>query len=50
MSYRCDDCGREFDEMKVVYPFDRFEMNYMSPPEYVCPYCGSDEWEETELC
>ena len=42
----CMRCGSTFDEPKVRRYYDRFEQNYMSPPDYLCPVCGSDELEE----
>lgn len=43
--YRCTDCGREFEYVKVV-----FETHGLSTPPYerrkLCPFCDSENYEE----
>lgn len=51
--YRCEDCGRFFDEPVVVH--DDPSASGVSLPsgyytEWYCPHCGSDMVEEAGYC
>lgn len=52
MNY-CNECGCEFEEPKKVYEHHS-ELNGMGGVTYetfyVCPFCGSDDYEEEEKC
>ncbi len=45
--FRCNDCGKEFEEPKVV---PEYRGEFWGAPayedEYYCPNCGSDDYEE----
>ena len=45
--YRCEVCGCEFDDPKVAY-----ETHGLDHPPYekiyLCPSCGSEDYEEVE--
>lgn len=51
--YRCEDCGRFFEEPVVVH--DDPSASGVSLPsgyytEWYCPHCGSDKVEEAGKC
>lgn len=53
--YKCIDCGREFDEpeSETVAWEDYYGVSSMFPDRHygyitVCPFCGSEEFDEIE--
>ena len=44
--FKCESCGCKFDEVEFVT-----ETHGLSSPPYekraICPYCGSDNYEES---
>jgi len=40
MENKCNSCGEEFDE-----PNNNQAMNDSDSEEYVCPFCGSEDWD-----
>lgn len=45
--YRCNDCGEEFDD-PAVHTERHPEVEWGCEHWYVCPHCGSTNFEETE--
>lgn len=46
--YRCNDCGKEFDEPATEYNHEYFWGAPCTLEYSVCPLCGSDAVEEIE--
>lgn len=42
---RCNTCGGRFDRLRKVVFYEAAEPALV-PPEYVCPHCGSDDYED----
>ena len=47
MTYKCNNCGEIFDEPWEVRETHGFNDGFYET-FYVCPYCGSDDYEEEE--
>ena len=46
--YICYDCDGRFERAKRYDHYDRSEGCCMTPPEYSCPFCGGDNYEDEE--
>ena len=44
MAWKCDDCGKTFDEPRE---YDEYDVNYHA---LLCPYCGADTIIELFPC
>lgn len=45
--YRCRDCYNEFEEPKLTRdPVGEYHGQTAYEDWYVCPHCGSDDYEE----
>lgn len=48
---RCNDCKEIFEEADKIYERQGDDFSYYPAEEFlVCPYCGSDNIEETQAC
>lgn len=48
--YICTDCKELFEETKAVTDYVTDDPYPMGPTIYVCPHCGSDDYEEAKEC
>lgn len=47
--FKCRDCGREFDEPKQLTDWVEFWGQNVPMHSYYCPYCGSDDYDESSI-
>lgn len=43
--YQCERCKQIFGNPKVIHHYSGMDGE-LDPPDYVCPLCGWDEYEE----
>lgn len=48
--YKCCDCCEIFDEPHMIQDIVTTDPYPMGPMIGVCPYCGSDDYEELQEC
>lgn len=49
--YKCASCGMVFEEtVKLKFPLCRIDGQQYYDPDYVCPFCGSDDIDYVEEC
>lgn len=48
VTYRCNDCEQEFEEPKQITDWVEFWGQNVPMYSYVCPFCGSDDYEEKD--
>lgn len=49
--FKCNDCGGDFLEPKVIYDTVPYGNGYVKGPgQECCPYCSSENFEDAEIC
>ena len=47
--FKCYECGKVFDEPKIVGEFRPYGEGYVTETFAVCPYCGGS-FESADIC